>query len=271
MDKEIAIDDIIIRGDPFDCDEDTSQEDKRIRRGVVSPPSGGGNKNKNTSFEQGAADMTSIDPFTGYVKEILAKTVFRASIPSQPPDKEFDTPELYLDKLNYQRAVAGSKRFKEELFIPLLEKISEQLESTIDANLYEALLKAPRLVAEKTKTVNEPSEWSSFVLKTNLVNLRFIIPKGNVEDVSIRVTPSEAEYLKALHNIFHLEKYIMVVIFDSIKDQKIENYTQAWNVLTTPTYAERPIKDWEDLTFIPFIDYLLSLYKTIEFFLNKSF
>lgn len=283
MDKELIIDEIILRGDPFDCNENTSQEERRVKRVLSLPPSGGERKDptpsslkgvvilppsggENNNFPQGSAQM---DCFTEYVKEILAKTVFRTSIPSQPPDKEFDTPELYADKINYQRAVAGSKRFKEEVFTPLLERISEQVESVIDPRLYQAILKAPRLVAEKTKTVNEPSEWSSFVLKTNLVLLRFIIPKGNMEDVSIRVTPSEAEYIKALHNLFHLEKYVMAVLLSSIKDnsdQPIENYTQAWTLLATPTYADRSIREWEDLTFIPFVDNLLSLWKVVEFF-----
>jgi hypothetical protein len=265
MDEKDVIDKMIIRGDPFDCRENTSEEERRVKR-VWQPknqidtlilPNQQNNNTINQEMEYS---------FDGYVKEILASTVFGASIPTQPPDKEFDTPELYQDKLNYQQAVLGSKRFKDEILMPLLESVSERLESTVSEPLYNALLKAPRLVAEKTKTANEPSEWSSFVLKNSLIKLRFIIPRGNVEDYSIRVTPSEAEYIKALHNLFHLKKYIVVALFASLKDQKIENYTQAWNVLATPDYAEKPIKDWEDLTFIPFVDNILSLWKVVEFF-----
>lgn len=275
---DVLIDDIILRGDPFDGNENTSEEERRVKRVwgvVVSPPPSGGEAKQmsvlveNPSVEKGAEPP--MDSFTEYVKEILAKSVFRTSIPTQPPDKEFDSPQLYLDKLNYQRAVFGSRRFKEEVLMPLLEQLSERLESKLDPPLYNAILKAPRLVAEKTKKTDEPSEWSSFVLKSPLVKLRFIIPKGDVEDVTLHVTPSEAEYIKALHNIFHLEKYVTLVIFDSVKqnsDQKIENYTQAWTLLATPDYADKPIKEWEDLTFIPFIDNLLSLQKVVQFFLK---
>lgn len=265
MDEKDVIDKMIIRGDPFDCRENTSEEERRVKRvwqpkNQIDPLILPNQQNNNTINQEMEYS------FDGYVKEILASTVFGASIPTQPPDKEFDTPELYQDKLNYQQAVLGSKRFKDEILMPLLESVSERLESTVSEPLYNALLKAPRLVAEKTKTANEPSEWSSFVLKNSLIKLRFIIPRGNVEDYSIRVTPSEAEYIKALHNLFHLKKYVVVALFASLKDQKIENYTQAWNLLATPDYAEKPIKDWEDLTFIPFVDNILSLWKVVEFF-----
>lgn len=267
MEKDI-IDAMIIRGDPFDCRENTSEEERRVKRvwqprNQIIPNFSNQQNNTNTL---GVLNQEMEYSFDGYVKEILASTVFGASIPTQPPDKEFDTPELYQDKLNYQRAVSGSKRFKDEILMPILESVSERLESTLSEPFYNALLKAPRLVVEKTKTTNEPSEWSSFILKNSLIKLRFIIPRGNVEDYSIRVTPSEAEYIKALHNLFHLKKYIVVTLFDALKDQKIENYTQAWNVLATPAYAEKPISEWEDLTFIPFVENILSLWRVIEFF-----
>jgi hypothetical protein len=63
-----------------------------------------------------------------------------------------------------------------------------------------------------------------------------------------------------------LKKYIVITLFDALKDQKIENYTQAWNLLATPDYAEKPISDWEELTFIPFVENILSLWRVIEFF-----
>jgi hypothetical protein len=84
------------------------------------------------------------------------------------------------------------------------------------------------------------------------------------------VIQSEAEFIKALHNLYHLEKYVTAIIIDSVKDagDAIKNYKQAWQLLATEPYAEKPIENWEELTFIPFVDYMLQLCMTINFLLK---
>jgi hypothetical protein len=248
------MDEIIVRGDPFDCNENTSQEDQRIRskfQKTKAPPS--------VSPHTFTPEMG--DPFTCYVQEILAKTLFRSDLPTQPPDKDNDAPELYMDKMNYHKAVMGAKHFRESILRPLLEKISSILEALLEPSLLDAILHFPRLTSEKTSI--STSEWSSKVG----ANIRLVFTQTN-QVFSILVLSAEAEYIKALHNIFHLEKYVIVMILQSIKEAgaTIENYTQAWKTLTTPEFAERPIEEWDDLTFIPFIDNALALQKIIKFF-----
>lgn len=265
------MDEIIERGDPFDCDENTSQEDRRVRAHF---------KNQKTEPIKGPRQVEEMNPahqnldgFTCFVQEIMARVLFRSNIPSQPPDKEADTPELYKDKTNYHRAVAGSKEFKEKTLGPLREKISEKLLFVLEPPLFDALLNAPRLLPQKMKKEHEVrfSDWSSQPFSSEeKIRLTFITTRGDIEDLILYVTESESEYIKALHNLFHLEKYITLIILESAKDPQIssamENYTHAWTLLTTPDYAEKAVKDWDDMTFINFVDYIYSLHLMLEFF-----
>lgn len=268
------MDEIIERGDPFDCDENTSQEDRRVRplfektkrkieQSVSLPP------------PPPPMDLQNLDGFTCYVQEIIAKTIFRTTIPSQPPDKEVDSPELYTDKMNYHRAVTGAKQFK-DAYNGLKERISEKLSHTLESSVYEAIMFTPRLLCQKMKKEGdvEVSDWSQIPFENNKgsekIRLTFITTRGDVEDLILYVTDSEAEYIKGLHNLFHLEKYVTTILLECVKDPEItraiENYTHAWTVLATPTYAGKPIREWEDLTFINFVDYLYSLHLMLEFF-----
>ena len=105
------------------------------------------------------------------------------------------------------------------------------------------------------------SDWSG------LTGAGYLLSFGN-NSFNINVSHFEAEFIKGLHNLYHLEKYITTIIIDSVKDAEgaIQNYAQAWEFLATPAYAEKPIKDWEDLTFILFVDYMLQLWMVILFF-----
>lgn len=202
------------------------------------------------------------DPFTGYVQEVIAKTVFRNSIPSQPPDKEKDSPELYQDKLLYHAAVQGAQHFKEKTLKPLLSKMDGLIENKLDSELYHALREHCRMTVTKINQKGILSDWSG---KEGAVFLLCIGPS-----VSLNVIQSEAEFIKALHNLYHLEKYVTAIIIDSVKDagDAIKNYRQAWQFLATEPYAEKPIEKWEELTFIPFVDYMLQLCMTISFLLK---
>lgn len=269
------MDEIIERGDPFDCDENTSQEDKRIRSRYEKTKKREESKGLITQ-DSVLMNLSSLDGFTCFVQEMIAKTLFRSNIPSQPPNRELDDPELYKDKVNYHRAVAGSKEFREKVWIPLKEKVSEKMAFVLEPLLYDALLNTPRLLYEKMKKEHDVhfSDWSNTPFSSSgggdKIRLTFITTRGDVEDLVLYVLESEAEYIKALHNLFHLEKYVATVIIECAKDpaisSSIENYTHAWTVLTTPHYAEKYVKDWDELTFIDFVDYIYSLHLVIEFF-----
>lgn len=277
------MDEIIVNGDPFDGDENTSQEDKRVRALLSrseskkrEKPSEGfvvvSRSETTTTMLNAKAepllDITQgpLDPFTCYVQEILAKSIFRGSIPSEGPDRERDTPELYRDKQTFHRAVVGAKQFREETLGPLLEKMDAKLRDTLDEPLYEAIVSAPRLVARNQPDEKQASEWSG-TLSGAVVRLEFAFPAPG-KTCSLNVLPTEAEYIKALHNLFHLEKYIVAVLVDCLRSTAtpIENYTQSWIVLATTDYAQKPIKQWEELTFIPFVDYMLGLWMTVRYF-----
>jgi len=265
------MDEIIVRGDPFDCNENTSQEDRRVRTKFQKTNITLSVSELPTRAHHPIVEIPMGDPFTCYVQEILAKTVFRSDLPSQPPDKDNDAPDLYMDKLNYHKAVMGTKHFKETILTPLTERLAGTLEAILDPSLLDAIIHFPRLVAEKipmipsnSNSVVSNSDWSSKVG----ANIRLTFTQGT-NNFSIIVLPPEAEYIKGLHNIFHLEKYVIVMILECIKGAIIENYTQAWTTLATPDYAEKAIQDWDDLTFIPFVDNAFSLSLIIKFF-NSS-
>lgn len=245
---------IIERGDPFDCPENTSQEDRRVRAKYSSKmkraPDGG----------NVVAPIVVGDSFTCYTQEILAKTVFRNSIPSQPPNKETDSPDLLRDKNMYHAAVRGSHVFKQEILKPILAKVDAAIHQTLDDAFYRALKEECRMTVTKlSKEV--VSDWSG------LAGAGYLLSFGN-NSFNINVSHFEAEFIKGLHNLYHLEKYITTIIIDSVKDAEgaIQNYAQAWEFLATPAYAEKSIKDWEDLTFILFVDYMLQLWMVILFF-----
>lgn len=244
---------IIERGDPFDCTENTSQEDRRVRSKYSS------SKKRAAPLETVEMQENPKDPFTCFVQEILAKTVFRDSIPSQPPNKETDSPDLLRDKIMYHAAVQGSRHFKKEILDPLLQKIDSMIHDKLDIDLYYAIREQCRMTVTK---IPEPviSDWSG------IQGAEYTLNFG--QSFSINVSVSESEFIKALHNLYHLEKYITAIIIDNVKKSEgcFENYTQAWEFLATSFYAEKPIKDWEDLTFILFVDYMLQLWMTIQFF-----
>lgn len=272
------MDDIILNGDPFDGDENTSQEDKRARERFAKkrakPAEGLANREalRNGAICEMIAVSSEplldigvgpIDPFTCYVQEILAKTIFRNNIPSEGPDKERDSPELYRDKQTFHRAVTGAKRFREETLGPLLERLAALLEATLDAELVAAITRVPRLVVHTKQPDTNASDWSG-TARGATVKLEFF--NGPERVASLNVLPAEAEYIKALHNVFHLEKYVIAVLLDSLRSANIENYTQSWIAIATPDYAAKPIQQWEELTFIPFVDYMLALWLTVKYF-----
>jgi hypothetical protein len=249
---------IIERGDPFDCEENTSQEDRRVRAKFSTTTLKKEKVEKRERVEEEVRKMG--DPFTSYVQEILAKTVFRNSIPSQPPDKEKDAPDLLRDKMTYHAAVQGAQHFKDEILKPLLLKIDSIVVDKLDNNLYYALREECRMTVTKINQKDVVSDWSGTEGAVCMLSIG--------TSYSLNVLQTEAEFLKALHNMYHLEKYIIAIIIDSVKNSgdAIQNYTQAWEFLATPAYAEKPIQDWEELTFILFVDYMLQLWMTIRFF-----
>jgi hypothetical protein len=270
------MDDIILNGDPFDGDENTSQEDRRVRKKwsekTLKPTEGVASKRGNDQMNTVLAEITGgpADPFTCYAQEILAKTIFRGSIPNEGPDREHDTPEMYRDKVTFHRAVSGAKQFREQTLHPLVERVAERLQRTLDEPLFEAITRAPKLVVAAGRSdasTTTLSDWSG-TEKGATVELKFVPASSGATATTLRLLPVEAEYVKALHNLFHLEKYILAVVLDCLRNlgTPIENYTQCWIALASADYAAKPIREWEELTFIPFVDYMLGLERTVRYF-----
>lgn len=266
------MDPIILRGDPFDGNENTSQEDRRVRASFIKTK-----KRENTAEGKTVMQIVPtlldvarcgdpVHPFTCYVQELLAKTVFRGNIPEDGPDKERDTPEMYRDKTLFHRAVTGARQFREQTLEPLLQRLTLELQPLLDEAFWDALHARPKLVVHNKQDKKNVSDWSSAAGAE--VRLEWLPYSSDEQPFSMYATRAEAEYIKALHNVFHLEKYVIAILLDGLRNAKNmpENYTDAWILLATPDYASKAIADWEELTFIPFVDYMLGLWMTLRYF-----
>lgn len=219
----------------FDCDENTSEENKKARSKFVYRVAT--TTSSSDTMDPVALAMLSKlkeqmkpdpvyndDPFTCYVIEIVAITIYGNDLPQDPPDKALDSPALYQDKLFYHHAAQQARIFRDESLGPHLNALVHLLESN-----------------------------------------GMSLPELEQKDYDF--TGDETEMFKALHNMFHLSSYINSAVRESISSTQADDMTflRVWEHLTTEQFKDKPVREWAELTTIDFVEYVYQLYRVWEF------
>lgn len=203
------------------------------------------------------------DPFTCFVQHILAITVFGSNLPDSPPNAATDSKDMFADKTLLYKAAQGATKFKQELLMPRMIAISEIVanlwsESPAMMDLHSKLISNPELIVIPVHSELHFSVWSNAKadMEISLYPASF----------SAYVTAQETELIKMLHNVFHLERYVVAIIRDAVKinDTKGKTYCETWALLASADYASIDIQYWLGLGASDFIDCLASLLEAFE-------
>lgn len=218
-------------------------------------------------FEGAPLTMSNIvsgtkDPFTCFVQHVLAITVFGSNLPDSPPNAATDSKDMFADKTLLYKAAQGAAKFKQELLIPRMIAVSESVadawsDSPAMMDLHSKLISNPELIVIPVHSGSHFSVWSNAKadMEISLYPASF----------SVYVTAHETELIKMLHNVFHLERYVIAIINDALKPNvKGKTYCETWTLLASADYASIDIQYWLALGASDFIDCMASLLEAFE-------
>jgi hypothetical protein len=183
------------------------------------------------------------------------------------PPKSTDPPELVADLMLLHHAAAGSKRFSETELAQHISKLFAFVQTMIPAE--NAPLRAFHInMLNHAEMTSQPSKEhiSTWTLTTCGELLQLSLP---IAGLSVHVPKVEADLLRALHNVYHLQGYVCAVIKAHVDDKMIVgmNFVQTWEHVSKKN-VDASVREWDEFTFDNFIDSILNLYKVLCFTKN---
>lgn len=200
-----------------------------------------------------------VDDFTHFIRHTLALQIFGDNVPTDPP-KSTDPPDLVADLTLFHHAAAGSKRFREAEFAPHISKLFAFVQTMIPTEnaplrtFHTNMLNHAELTSQPSK-----EHVSSWTMTTCGDLLHLSLPGAGA---SVHVQKTEADLLRALHNVYHLQAYVCAVVKKHVDESSIVGltYVQTWETVSKHN-VDLSIREWDEFTFIEFIDSILNLYK----------
>lgn len=208
------------------------------------------------------------DPFTCFVQDIVVRTLYGENLPKDGPDKEKDGNLLYNDKIFFHRAAVSAHKFTSEYLIPHTKKLAQWLKEKLNDDscimsqfLNQMLICTEMIVEEDVDGIGKINVWTNLPF-TKGERVRIVTLFQEKYPISICVTEDVAEFLKAVHNVYHLDNYVHVTVIEkqseNVKGQP--SCVHTWAALVSDELAHLPVSEWHDLTGLDFVDYILSLY-----------
>jgi hypothetical protein len=292
--------DIINERQHFDCPDNTDDEEKYVlsvyKRRVADPMEGddilaslGLAPITKTEFTKKPPKRTAktvapvekvvehpssvVDDFTQFVRHTLALKIFGTNLPTEPPKAE-DSPEMKADLMTLHFATVGSRRFLDCELQPNISALYELVHSKIPESnklmkaFHEDMLNAPELQIHPG--VSGISSWTltPFVEKDEILKATVFLPTGKT--TSVYLSRAEASLIEVLHNVYHLRGYICAAIVEAVKGEDVTKltYVGLWKLLASEHFND-PIFTWQEFTFKPFVEYMVTLYRVWQFALNE--
>ncbi len=282
---------------PFDCEENTSEEEKWARANYKFKQRGmsgiklNGKKTKVehvTAAAPAPEDEDDIlaslglvehhvppplphlinDPFTCFVQELIARILYGPNIPKDEPNRAIDGDKLYNDKILYHHAVVGSQKFKNDYLIPHVKKLADWIGTKIDdkesivAQFFNQMLMCKEIavdVIEGPYTFENVWTGKPFGKNDTVCIVTLFQQKHPID---IRVTENVASFLKSVHNVYHLEDYVIACVHEHLAPADIqkETFVDSWAAVAPKDHETLPISEWPRDSFFEFIDTITALH-----------